>query len=382
MSKKSLRRQLVLATALATACATFSVIVGLWLYYRWQEAELMAHVSPDTRRVLDSLDLEMEVTMGHAEEINRAVKGALVFQIEPYVFLALAGLGVAVGVVVGFYLARRITRPIESVSRAAAAIARGELTARAAAVPSASGEPATLIADFNRMAESLERADRELSETAAAIAHELRTPITVLRARLQAVVDRVLPLSDRELVALIAQIDMLAAIVENLKVLSLAGAGRLPLSRQPVDLADEAVSVVNAMEGALRAAGMEVRLQLQPTPASADAARVRQALTALLDNAIAYAASGGVVEIRTYLEGDQVRLDVLDRGPGLPEGAEESIFDRFWRAEPSRSRASGGTGLGLAVVRAIAEEHGGQVMAQNRPDGGARFSIAFARLVG
>lgn len=377
MTKQSLRRQLALATALATACATFAVIIGLCLYYRWQEAELMAHVSPETRRVLNSLDLDMEVTMGHADEINRAVKGALVFQIEPYVFLLLALIGVAVGLGVGLYLGRRIARPIESVSRAAAAIARGDLNARAAPVANISGEPATLIADFNRMAESLARADRELSETAAAVAHELRTPLTVLRARLQAVLDDVLPLGERDLVALLAQIDMLAAIVDNLDVLSLAGAGRLPLLRQKVDLAEEAAGVVDAMGATFRGVGMVVSRDLQSAPALADRNRVRQALIALLDNAAAYAASGQCVEIRTRLEADQARLDVLDKGPGLPQGSEQTIFDRFWRGEPSRSRASGGTGLGLAVVRAIAEEHGGRATAANRPEGGAHFSIFF-----
>lgn len=361
--------------ALATAVATAVVVAGLAVYYGIAEAALLAGVSPETRRVLENLELGMEMTAGRAAEINRVVAGAFVFQIEREVLLALGAFGMLVGALAGFALGHRIAKPIESVSRAVAAIASGDLDARAATSGSETGEPAVLIANFNIMADGLDKAERELAESASAIAHELRTPVTILRARLQAMLDGVFQPSERELAGLIAQTDMLAGIIDNLRVLSLAGAGRLELSGKRVDLAAEAEQVLSAMEPDLREAGLHVETAFEPAFAQGDAGRLRQVVTIFLDNARRYASDGGVVRVETGRTAMGVHMTVLDRGPGLPEGAHETAFDRFWRGEPSRARHSGGSGLGLAVARAIADEHDGRVRARAREGGGVAFSI-------
>ncbi len=307
----SLRWRMAAVCALSTAVATVVVVAGLAVYYRLAEATLLAAVSPETRRVLENLELGMEMTAGRAAEINRVVAGAAVFRIEREVLLGLGALGVLVGALAGFALGRRIARPIESVSRAVAAVAAGDLEARAVASRSETGEPAALIANFNAMADGLDKAERELSESASAIAHELRTPVTVLRARLQAMLDGVFEPSERELVGLIAQTDMLAGIIDNLRVLSLAGAGRLELRGERVDLAAEADGVLAALEPDLHRVGMRVEKALAPAIVHGDARRLRQVITAFLDNARRYAAEGGVVRVETGRRAGAVHLTVL-----------------------------------------------------------------------
>lgn len=301
--------------------------------------------------------------------------GGAAFGTDGWVTKGLGLVGVALGTLAGVLISRRIAAPIEIVSKAVADVVAGDLDARAVPKRVESGDPAALIANFNRMADGFDKAERELSESASAIAHELRTPVTVLRARLQAMLDGVFQPSERELVGLIAQTDMLAAIIDNLRVLSLTGAERLELQRERVDLAAEASHVLAAMGPDLIAAGLTVETNLASAISEADASRIRQVITAFLDNARRYAAEGGSLRVETQRIGNVVHLAVLDRGPGLPPGTHEIAFDRFWRGELSRARVTGGTGLGLAVARAVAEQHGGRVFARPRDGGGTVFGI-------
>lgn len=261
-------------------------------------------------------------------------------------------------------------------------IAAGDYGERANAPRGTIGEPAELVANFNRMAQVLETAERELTETGSAIAHELRTPVTVLRARLQAMLDGVFSPSERELAGLVGQTEMLSAIIDRLRVLSLSSAGRLEAVRTSIDLAEEAESVIAALGPDLNAAGLAIETRLGTAPAWADATQMRQIVSVFLDNARRYAASGGQVLIETGCHGSLARISVLDRGPGLEPSQYLTAFDRFWRAEESRARHSGGSGLGLAVVRAIAMQHGGRAYAEPRPGGGAVFAVEIAASAG
>jgi two-component system sensor histidine kinase AdeS len=272
------------------------------------------------------------------------------------------------------HLSRRIGTPMERVAVAARRLAGGDFTARADPSPGAAREAGQLVVDFNHMAASLQTLDRELTENAAAIAHELRTPLTILRGRLQGLKDGVFPPSGREFDRLITQVDGLTRLVEDLRTVSLASTGRLDLRRGPVDLAVDLDLLLDGMEPALEAAGLSLERDLRPAPLMGDGQRLRQATLALLENARRHA--GGSVRVETRLVagggGRPVAiLRVLDRGPGIAADPPDRVFERFWRADPSRSRDSGGSGLGLAVVRAIAEAHGGTAAAANRPDGGA-----------
>ena len=364
--------------ALSTAAATVVVLGGITVYYLILQEAIYANVSPETRRIYESLG-ELDAAPSEAtKEVNDVLRSMPLYHLEGAVWFCLILAGVAVGALIGAYWGGRVARPIEGVARAAAAINDGDLAARAPSDVRLRGEPAQLVANFNLLAEGLEEAERELTGSASAIAHELRTPVTILRARLQAVRDGVFPLSPQELDGLIAQADLMTAVIEDMRILSLAGARQFELNLQRVNLAQEAVSVITTTSVALAAAGVQVETDLPETLAVADPARVRQVLNALLDNARRYAAHGGVVRIETKSNAGRASLLVLDRGPGLPdEGDAKSMFDRFWRGEPSRARETGGTGLGLAVVKAIAEAHGGEARAFNRSGGGAGFEVTF-----
>ena len=280
---------------------------------------------------------------------------------------------VAVGLAIG--VGKRLALPMERVAHAARRVAQGDLDARAEPGRGSSLELRQLVDDFNRMADSLAASRRELKESTAAIAHELRTPLTILRGRLQGIHDGVFAIGSPEITALIQQVESLSQLVEDLRVVSLAGAASLALERRPVDLATEVENLLPVIEPDLNALGMRLELDLRPAPVHADPQRVRQMLICLLDNTRRYASEGGVVRIETHSADRAGVLRVLDRGAGFPPGGAERAFERFWRSEASRSRQTGGSGLGLSVVRAIADAHGGQAHAANRPDGGALLEV-------
>jgi two-component system sensor histidine kinase AdeS len=289
--------------------------------------------------------------------------------------LACTAAAAGIAFVLGIFLLRGIGRGLDDVAAMAARVSAGDLSARAKLNHLASREEAALTESFNAMADTLQAAERELRENAAAIAHELRTPLTVLSGRLHGIVDGVFDASPDQIGALLHQTDALTRLVEDLRTLSLANSRQLQLQRAPTDLADEARRVMLAVEPDLAAAGLVVTMHLSPAPLLADGARVRQLLGAILENARRYAASGGELHVETGAIGTRAILRVLDRGPGLPEDGIERAFRYFWRADASRARYSGGSGLGLPVVRAIAEAHGGAATLAPREGGGLEFTL-------
>jgi len=283
------------------------------------------------------------------------------------------GIIVAIGLttagLVGRQLARKVVRPLAVVATAARSIAAGDFSARAETVEKGFGEADLLIADFNTMASRLERAEAELRFSNSAIAHELRTPLTILRGRLQGLSDGLFKPSDQLYGSLISHVDDLTRLVEDLRTLGLVNAGQLDLLLETVDLSREADAVITAMEPGLRDAGIVVERDLQITRVEADSARIRQAMLAILDNVRRYAPRS-VVRVQARTDGAIGLVRFSDTGPGLPDGTHEKVFERFWRLDASRSRAGGGTGLGLSVVRGIARAHGGDVLARSGPEGG------------
>jgi two-component system sensor histidine kinase AdeS len=276
-----------------------------------------------------------------------------------------------------YLFAMRLASPIERIAAGVRQLASGDLAVRISNERVWGLEAQSLVHDFNRLAESLVASQRTLRESNAAIAHELRTPLTVLRGRIQGMRDGVFGRSPAELDRLLLQIDALTRIVEDLRVLSLASASALTVHSAALDLATEAEAVLDVVAPDLDAMGMALERDLRPAPMLGDGSRLRQAILALVDNSRRYAESGGILRLETGLSGHQVFLRILDRGPGFPEGTDEQAFEPFWRAEASRSRAAGGSGLGLAVVKAIVDAHGGAVtIARNSPTG-AKIELRF-----
>lgn len=287
----------------------------------------------------------------------------------------IAALGMALFVAIR--LSRRILTPLNSVAYSLREVAQGKLNARARMDPHAMGETAQLVSDFNAMAERLEYMTREREFWNAAIAHELRTPVTILRGRLQGLAEGVFSPSSELFEGLLRQVEGLNRLIEDLRVLSLNDSGHLELQRVEVCLAEEIRAVIETFATALNARGIMLKQELDTTlQVYCDAIRIRQALMALLENARQHA-DPGALTVRLYHSGTSCYLSVEDEGPGIPAEAASYVFEAFRRVDPSRSRTSGGSGLGLAVVKAVVEAHGGHVVCQPSGRGGTIFVLSW-----
>ncbi len=288
------------------------------------------------------------------------------------------GLILATGIVaasfVGWRLARNIAAPLHSVATAARAIATGDFSARAENMRWSFGEASDLLADFNAMAERLERTEAELKYANSSIAHELRTPLTILRGRLQGLLDGAFKPTPELYGRLIDHVDDLSSIVEELRTLAMANAGKLELNLEQSDLATEVDAVLGVVGADLAAVGITTKDDLKPAKSLADRAKLRQALHALLQNCIRYA-PGSMVTIETGMRQGAAFIRVSDDGPGLSDEGRARAFERFWRADGSRTRARGGSGLGLPIVRGIARAHGGEAVLVERAGPGLTVEI-------
>lgn len=336
----------------------FAVIMlgDLWNYHRFESG-----LSPELREALISGSGRFNLELTNA--LNAFYTSLQVRAVIPMAVL----LGTVAGGLVGMIHSRRLMRPLDAVAAALARLAQGDTAARANARPSRIAEIDAFQSNFNAMADAVARSERELRETNAAIAHELRTPLTVLIGRLNGMADGIFPLDQANVAALLTQTSQLHRLIEDLSLLTLAEAGRFKLYRERLDLAA-------LVRDALAAEPEPVETDLSPAPVYANPARVRQMLAALVDNARRYAGGRGL-RVETGQRDGAALLRVLDRGPGLTPEQAGRVFDRFWRADASRGKDSGGSGLGLAVLRSLAEAHGGSVRHDARPGGGAVFTV-------
>lgn len=285
-------------------------------------------------------------------------------------------LSAVVCALIGVYLARRLAAPLEELTSAAEGLKSGDFSARVTASHRSTREVSSLVETFNALATSLETMEERLRFNNMAVAHELRTPLTVLQGSLQSMLDGVFPMEHKIISDLLLQVEGLGRIVEDLRTLSLAIGQKLVIERQQIDVSDVAGAVLAAAKPMLDQSGLHVETDLKPAWVNADSPRVRQAILALLQNACRYAADGGWLRCETEQQMDgSVSIRILDRGPGFPAGMDTIATNPFWRGDPSRSRATGGTGLGLSVVQAIAVAHGGRLKFANQPEGGAVVAI-------
>lgn len=350
--------------------------LDFWADYRLKEA--VASLSPKAQRTYAQWTAGKTLpNAADVKELEKEFKPTndtldTEFDLALYIMVALSA---CVTVATGYVLLGRLGRGLNSLALAARQISAGDLSARAEPVGFASLEEAQLIGDFNSMAAELQRAERELAESTASIAHELRTPLTILRGRLHGIADGVFALQPCEVDGLLYQVEGLGRLVDDLQTLSLANSQRLILALEKTDMAQEVQRVLATMEPDLKAAGLEIALALTETSLIADGARIRQVISAVLANACRYAPNSGILRISAFREPHNSVLEIVDHGPGLPDGADNRVFDRFWRGEESRSRNTGGSGLGLSVVRAIVEAHKGSATLKNDVGGGAIFQM-------
>ncbi len=288
-----------------------------------------------------------------------------------------------IALVLGAVLFTQITAPMRKLSRAASAIANGDLSQRVDI--KGKDEFGELGNTFNKMAESLSQAETQRQHLMADVAHELRNPLTAIQGTLEAMQDGVLPCDPEQLDSLYSETQILNRLIGDLRLLSLAETNQLKLEKQEIDLnhlidqiADRAQPLVRMKNISLETShpGKPVKMILDPD-------RITQVINNLMNNAIRYTPESGKVTISTTITDiKSCRVSVTDTGPGIDPVDLPFVFDRFYRADKSRSRASGGSGLGLAIVKELVEAHGGQVMVespvfenQEGQKNGTRFSF-------
>ena len=282
--------------------------------------------------------------------------------------------GLLIAVLFAAFITALIVRPIRQLSAGAAALARREFATR---LPEdRRDELGQLAADFNRLAGALEGYDARQRQWLADIAHELRTPLAVLRGEIEAVMEGVRTIGPNLFESLRQEVDRIASLIEDLHLVSLAESGGLRLHVSTEDAGALLQHAVARFGERFRARGFEVTVASEPgLQVAVDVQRFDQVLGNLLGNVVAHATPPGPVTLSARAEGQHVVVSVADGGPGVPAEALPKLFDRLFRVESARTRATGGAGLGLSICKSIVEAHGGTIEARKAAAGGLETVI-------
>jgi two-component system sensor histidine kinase BaeS len=273
-------------------------------------------------------------------------------------------------------LSRTFLAPARAISAASHRLAAGELDARVDV--RAADEFGRLADDFNLLARTLQSNEEMRRRMMADVAHELRTPLAIIRAELDAVEDGVRALGPETVASLQAETRALGKLVDDLYQLSLSDLGALDYRREDLDLRARVDAALQPLHERCAAAGLTLDatgVDGKPLPVHGDPDRLGQLVTNLAENALRYTDAPGRIEVAARREDGYAVLEISDSAPGVPDDALPRLFERFFRAEGSRSRASGGTGLGLAICRNIVEAHGGTIAASNSRLGGVTITV-------
>lgn len=357
----------MLALALLTSFLLFVVLGYAWSTFvddvQRHTGELLV-----TQTRLSSSDLQQLLAQAKHQSENTLQ----VSDLGPLVSFA-ALLYVLLPMLLAWWTARRFARPLNQLSVAAHQLTQGDFAARAVLpghVERRTDETATLLKDFNRMAASLERLERERRYSVAATAHELRTPVTVLRGRLEGIRDGVLPATSQEIEKLLAHTESLSRLIEDLQLLSLSEAGALHLELAPVVMQDMLTRL--QADYLPRAQRQDIELLLEqpakPVTLTIDQRRLQQVMNNLLDNAFTHTPARGLVTLCLERQPETVSIMVLNSGPGFTPEALERGLERFYTSA-SRERGRAGSGLGLAIARSLVEAHGGSIHLFNTAQG-------------
>ncbi|MFN8520270.1 MAG: ATP-binding protein [Chloroflexota bacterium] len=355
---RSIRARLLLSFLIVIAATLGTVGAAVLLVGPGYFAEAMGHRAGDPMGAA----MDEATRLAFIEAMRQALLGATL-------------IAVVTATIVSFAVAARIANPITSLAAAARRIAHGHYAERVSA--DATDEIGELAESFNEMAGSLEATERRRMQLVGDVAHELRTPLTTLDGYLEGLEDGVIEPTEATWRLLRGETARLTRIVNDLSELWRAESREVPLLLGPVDASGVCRDVAERM--APLAEPRSVRLVVDasvPRVAVADRDRLSQVVSNFVSNAIRYAPEGSTVVIKSDASEGSVGISVRDEGPGLAPGQLEAVFERFYRVDPSRSRAMGGSGIGLAIARALAEAMGGRAWAESAGLGrGATFHV-------
>jgi two-component system sensor histidine kinase BaeS len=291
-------------------------------------------------------------------------------QIRDMLLMALAL--VILSAMLAILLARHLLRPVAALREVAGHIAQGKLDARAPVI--GHDELAELARHVNEMAQSLEASEQQRRKMLADVSHELRTPLAVIRGEIEAMQDGVRRADPTSLASLHEEVLRLNKLIDDLHQLALADAGGLHVELRHIELDELVQSLVNRYRTRMEAAGLSISAKLAPAKVLGDPNRLAQIIANLLENSLRYTDKGGTIAISLAVR-DRVELCIEDSAPGVPDGTHERLFERLYRADAARSRARGGSGLGLSICKALVEAQGGSIRALPSALGGVKMLI-------
>jgi len=309
-----------------------------------------------------------------SSEINRASL-QIAYNTTGRFFIWGGLLAVAIALLLTFILSRRILAPVKALTHASRQLGKGDFSQRVNFKDK--GELGELAQSFNSMADDLEHTEQLRRNMVADVAHELRTPLSNLSGYLEAIRDGVIKPDTDTIRSLNEEASTLARLVDDLQELSLADAGELKLVHQKEDLSNlirEAVAAVQT-KAATKSLMISADLPAWLPPVSIDSHRIKQVLNNLLENAVAHTGPEGTITVAAWQQDNEINISVADTGEGIQAEDLPNIFERFYRVDKSRTRATGGSGLGLTIAKRLVEAHGGRIDVENQPGQGTRFTF-------
>lgn len=310
--------------------------------------------------------MAQEFPTGIERDFLRSVNNSLIWT-------GLIALLVAIGLSV--YVSRRITSPLLEMTKVVHKIQDGDLADRIQV--KSSDEVGELSIAFNQMAESIQKTEQFRRDMIADVAHELRTPLTMIRGNLEAMQDGVIPMTKESLDKIHEETILLNRLVDDMRDLSLAEAGELALHRQSTDILEFIKRGAESISARAKELGIDLIVEASENlpELSLDIGRFSQVLRNLLSNALRFTGAGGSIAIKASRSEDDVLIEVEDTGTGINAEDLPYIFERFYRADKSRARATGGAGIGLTIAKRLIRAHGGSISVASEPGKGAKFTI-------
>lgn len=286
-----------------------------------------------------------------------------------------AFIGAVIALLLGIFLSRTITRPIRELTRATHAVSEGDLSQKVEI--RSKDELGELGNAFNKMSAELSRSINARKQMTADIAHELRTPLSLILGHAEAVHDGVLPPTKENFEIIREEAARLDHLVDDLRTLSLADAGELSINLQTIEPGQLLQEVASLYKVQMQKKNISLNLDIAPNlpTLELDSGRMTQVITNILDNALRHTPENGQIVLSAKQSKDRVEIVVQDSGPGLPFEDAKRIFERFYRADSSRQREDGGSGLGLAIAKSIVQAHNGQLSAESEPNRGLKVII-------